>query len=208
MGLNAAFRNICSKRFEVSPLKFYGNEVALLCGEDTVEIDESLFGKKAKKVGDKPRGTSRQKYSVFGIVEKRGRRCVLYYVPDRKRTTLFEIIQRHIDTSCKINHDGAAVYATLGDIGYEHDVVCHNVEFVTAEGIHTNTIEGLWGLLKQRISRMHGLPSFTSLVALLDEFSYRQNYGSSNGSIWKQFLQDVRELGLAVSAEEAPLDNQ
>lgn len=195
-------RNICSKRLITSPLKFTGTEVALLTGEATVEIDESLFGKKGKKVGNRERGTSRQKYSVFGIVEKTGRRCVLYYVQDRKRETLFEIIKRHIDTSCKINHDGFVVYDALGTIGYGHSVVCHNLEFVTADGTHTNTIEGLWGLLKQRISRMHGLPSLESMAALLDEFSYRQIFSDPRGSIWDPLLQDIKELGPSVGDEE------
>lgn len=41
-------REICSKRLISSTLVFDGNEVALMCGEGTVEVDESLFGKKPK----------------------------------------------------------------------------------------------------------------------------------------------------------------
>lgn len=160
---------MCSWRHIQSPLIFTAEQISLINGETTVELDESLFGKKRKSVGEHPRGAKHEKYSVFGIVEKSGRRSVLYIVPNRKRETLLPLIRKHISTDCHINHDGFVVYNNLAAEGYSHSVVNHNLEFVTPERIHTNTIEGLWGLIKQRIARMHGLPSVDSLAALLDD---------------------------------------
>ena len=148
-----------------SDFKFTASNVSV----KTVEIDESWFGKKRKY----NRGTGRQTTLVFGIVEKGGPRCFFRLVPTNSREQLIPIIKQFIGTDCKINHDGLATYACLHDEGYEHAEVNHSVEFVTDEGVHTNTIEGLWGLVKQRISYMHGLPSLESLAAHLDEYSYR-----------------------------------
>jgi transposase-like protein len=125
---------------------------------------------------------------VFGIVARNGTKCAFHIVPDVKKATLLPLIQQHVHTSCEVYHDGLQSYAKLHDCGYVHRVVIHSEEFVTDEGVHTNTIEGLWGLLKQRVARMHGLNSVQRYAAHLDEFSFRQNF-SVKGTIWVKLLQ-------------------
>ncbi len=149
----------------------------------TVEVDESWFGKKAKY----HHGTSRQTSLVFGIVERKGTKCIFYLVASNSHADLLPLIKKHIDTTVDIFHDGLATYGNLATEGYRHFEVNHSLEFSTPEGIHTNTIEGLWGLVKQRISRMHGLKSYDRLAAHLDEFSYRQIY-SNGGNILTKFF--------------------
>uniref|UniRef100_A0A915JNC2 ISXO2-like transposase domain-containing protein n=1 Tax=Romanomermis culicivorax TaxID=13658 RepID=A0A915JNC2_ROMCU len=51
------------------------------------------------------------------------------------------IFRKHISTDLTIRHDGLASYTQLEKYGYKHEVVFHNKEFVTDEGVHTNTIE-------------------------------------------------------------------
>ena len=92
-----------------------------------MEIDESLFGKKAKG----GRGTSKQKHLVFAIVERKGCRCILRFIPTNSKAVLLPIIKRNIHSSCTVYHDGLATYSKLHDEGYRHKEVRHNLEFVT-----------------------------------------------------------------------------
>jgi len=183
------FRLLCSKALLENPLIF-DDDIFLGTEEVSVELDESFMGKKAKN----ERGTSKQTHLVFGIVQRSGRKCVLYLVDNASRQTLFPIIEKHIPKSTKIYHDGLATYANLHELNYQHDVVFHNREFVTDTGVHTNTIEGLWGLMRQRIGSMHGLKTRERLAAHLDEFSFRQNFKDETGSIWNQWLQLAQTL--------------
>uniref|UniRef100_A0A915KWQ7 ISXO2-like transposase domain-containing protein n=1 Tax=Romanomermis culicivorax TaxID=13658 RepID=A0A915KWQ7_ROMCU len=128
-------RDICSKAL-LNPLKF-SNDVFIEQNESEVEIDESFFGKKAKN----DKGTSKQTVLVFGIVERNDRRRVLRIVPTNSKDILMPIIQEHISTDVTIYDDGLASYTHLEKYGYKHEVVFHNKEFVTDQGVHTNTIE-------------------------------------------------------------------
>jgi len=112
----------------------------------------------------------------------------LYIVENARKETLLPLIEKHIPKNVVIYHDGLATYSNLHEIGYKHKVVFHNKKFVTKDGVHTNTIEGLWGNVRQKISSMHGLKSEARLAAYLDEFSFRQNFKDINGSIWDVFL--------------------
>ena len=80
-------RDICTERLKRSPIQL-GGDVHL--DTEIVELDESLFGKK-RKYG---RGRVTRQQWVFGLVERHTRKCVLYLVPDRKKTTLLPLIQK------------------------------------------------------------------------------------------------------------------
>ena len=141
------------------------NEVE--CGKVT-ELDESMFGKKTKN----NRGKKYTKSWVFGMVDRGRRNVVLQIVAKRDTQTLLPLILKHIPKSTKVYHDDWAVYRNLHRHGYEHKVVVHTKQFKAKDGTHTNTIEGIWGVLKQRINRMHGI-RHENLYLVLDEYCYR-----------------------------------
>jgi len=178
------FRKLCSTVLINNPLVF--DESVFIGSEKCeIEIDECYLGKKAKN----DKGTSKQDNLVFGIVEKAGKKCVLYLVESASRDQLLPLIEKHVPKTTTIFHDGLATYSKLHELGYKHEVVYHNREFVTKEGVHTNTIEGLWGNFRQRIAMMHGMKNSSRLSAHMDEFSFRQNYKDKNGSIWDVWIE-------------------
>lgn len=174
------FRDVCSRNLI---------NTEALCGDisgNIIEIDESLFGKKRKY----HRGTGRQNTWVFGCVERSTRKAFLQIVDKRDRDTLLPIIQNCISKGSTIYSDQWAAYFTLSDEGYTHDTVNHSKEFKSSSGCCTNTIEGLWGLVKLKIKKMKGvLPH--KLPQILDEFMYRYRYGLPNGDVFNQFIQDI-----------------
>ena len=94
---------------------------------------------------------------------------------DRKADTLLPIILEYVTEGATIYSDEWSSYAKLADIGYKHESVNHTEGFKSAEGVCTNTVEGVWGLLKQRIIARHGI-RVTDMQAYLDEFSYRHQH--------------------------------
>jgi IS1 family transposase len=153
------------------------------CGAN-VELDESLFGKKCKY----HKGKVHQRSWVFGIVERHSRNLVLEVVRKRDKATLMPIINEHVSKAAIINHDDWASYRSLANYGYQHKIVIHSKEFKSKDGAHTNTIEGVWGVLKQRLGRMHGL-RHQFLPLFLDEYSFRY---SNKGHVLSALLKSLK----------------
>ena len=114
-----------------------------------VEKDESVFAHK-RKYG-KGKVPLHQQW-VFGIVERKTKKNVLQLVPERTKKVLYPIIEKHIIKGATIHHDDFSTYRNLDSLFYKHMAVNHSKEFVSEEGACTNTIEGLWGLVKNRIN--------------------------------------------------------
>lgn len=151
-----------------------------------MEIDESVITRKAKN----NKGRRHKKIWVFGMIERHTRKMSLHVVQDRSKETLMPILQKHVDKRTKIYHDDWASYRDLKSYGYEHGAVNHTKEFVSADGVCTNTIEGVWGLVKSRIRKMHGIQNRANTQDVLDEFVYRYRH---KYTLYKTFLQDISE---------------
>ena len=141
----------------------------LLGGEHPVQIDESLFGGRMKyHRGDHFR---HEQSWVFGAIEEVTRKCVFWLVDDRKRDSLFPIIRSHIRPGSTIKSDKHRTYFTLNEEGYTHLVVNHSVEFVAADGVHTQLIESVWSQIKSIIKVKRGTV-IEHLPGILDYYSF------------------------------------
>ena len=133
-----------------------GLKLEKLGGENKiVELDESMFGKMKFGRGD-PR--KRRRAWVFGMVCRETKKCVLWVCPQdkegrykRTKPALWPIIQAFIKVGSMIYSDGFRGYRKLPTLGYKHEWVNHTVEYVRSDdrNIHTNRIEGLWGVVKR-----------------------------------------------------------
>ena len=117
-----------------------------LSGE--VEIDESYFGPRRKKI------------IVFGLL-KHGGKVYTQIVPNVSRKTLKQIVQMKVEPDSTIYSDGWRSYDSLVDRGYKHHYrVSHgNNEFVSKDNPknHINGIENFWGITKVRLAKLRGL---------------------------------------------------
>ena len=156
------FRQMCSRYIEEHPVTL---GISIASGSD-----ESMFGKKKYH-----RRKKNKRCWVFGMVQREEPKLVLQIVPDRKKATLLAILKKHVVMEATVFHDERALYRLLHEHGYTHGVVNHSKEFKSEEGVCTNTIEGIWGNVKEKIAAMHGLRQ-DNLQSFLDEFTYRFMY--------------------------------
>ena len=112
------------------PVQFESENVAV-----TTQIDESIFGKKQKY----HKGKYFKRTWLFGISDQKQHKCYIEAVEKRDSETLEEIILQHVKPTTKatIVSDGWAAYRKLEELGYQHEVVIHEKEFVNDDGFHT-----------------------------------------------------------------------
>ena len=127
----------------------------------TIEIDESLFGRKVKAHRGNP--NHGLKVWIVGLIERDTNKIILYPVENRTSETLSRIIRRHVEPRSRVFTDGWRGYGFLTDAGYEHFVVNHTTTFqqtyrntTTGEVIqcNTNRIEGAWAHTKKHFQWM------------------------------------------------------
>lgn len=136
-----------------------------------VEIDETYIGGYRK--GEPGRGSS-NKMIVMGMLE-RGGKLMTRLISTTDRKTLLPQILRNVKPGSTISTDEWNAYKALPKHGYVHGRVNHSKE-EWVDGIHhTNSIEGVWSILKRSIQSTHIHVSRKHLWKYLGEFEYRFN---------------------------------
>ncbi|KCZ80256.1 hypothetical protein H312_02346, partial [Anncaliia algerae PRA339] len=87
-------------------------------------------------------------------------------VPDQSASTLLTLVKRYV-------HKDSIIYSTVEKIYWmveyflAHERVNHSVSFIgNLRGVHINTIEGTWSVVKRTISTIHRTKGFISLYLL------------------------------------------
>ena len=170
-------RGICVESVEESSAEQIGGEGTI------VEIDETLITRRKYN-----RGRALDQVWVFGAVERGTGKCFFQIVADRTERTLLEIIRERIKTGTTIISDMHRAYYNLSQYGYNHLTVNHSQNFVDPlTGAHTQTIESIWGALKQFLRRI-GRNLGPHIEEYMAEFLYRRCYSDR---LFEQFLEDV-----------------
>ena len=138
-----------------------------------VEVDETLVGGKRRGVGT---GNRVGKTWVAGAVQ-RGGEVRIEAVPNIKRATLHAFIARNTrpDTEA-IYTDELKSYLGIADHDTRHETVRHSAEEWVVGDVHTNSVEGVWSLLKRSIVGAWHQVSAKHLDAYLSEVEFRINH--------------------------------
>jgi transposase-like protein len=142
-----------------------------------VEVDETYIGGKTRggkgSKGGPGRGT--KKAMVLGAVERGGE--VRIQVGDRpNKATLHAFIHENVaDDAEAIHTDAWQAYGGIGDADTLHEFVSHNQGEWLRGIVHTNTVDGVWSLLKRSIVGSYHQLSAKHLPAYLDEIAFRFN---------------------------------
>lgn len=143
----------------------------------TVEADEAYIGGKPRPgTGPHKRGRGTTKAPVFVLVERGGK---AYNRPvDRvDGSTLKPIIREMVDASATISSDEYGSYAGIGKFfAGGHQVVRHGLkEFAIEGGIHNNTAESYFAILKRGVMGTFHQIGRKHLHRYCDEFAFRWN---------------------------------
>ena len=147
----------------------------------TCEADETYVGGSWKnkaihirRQGSlKGRGTSKQ--GVFGLACRKTKEVHAWLVPNTQRNILFPIIRSVLPLGSLIYTDGLSMYKTLPKYGYRHDSVNHDAGEYVRGDVHTQTIDGFWGYLKNRLAVTGGIRK-RYLPRFVGEHVWRYNH--------------------------------
>ena len=147
--------------------------------ENTVEVDETYVGGKAKNMHKSVRAKkisgrgASGKTAVLGLVERNGR---VYAKPVNKTDTetLQKVVREKVKTGASVMTDEWLSYNGLG-VDYLHEKVSHGKGEYVRGNVHTNTIEGYWSLLKRGIYGIYHQVSAKHLHRYCTEFGFRYN---------------------------------
>lgn len=146
-------------------------------------------GRRNRLKAQRGRGTlETEKPPVFGMIQRSGQ-LILELLPNVQMKTIQPLIQAHVQPGALIYTDDYTIYARLQEWGYDHKSVNHATrEFARDEDgdsfheVHTNTIEGVWSLLRSWLRPHRGI-SQDKLPLYLAFF---------------EFVHNVRKRGMAL----------
>jgi transposase-like protein len=148
----------------------------------TVEADETYIGGKPRlgsgwgsKVGRRRGGADKD--GVFGIVQRDG--DVRFQLLDRITSNrLAFYIAENADLTCRLITDDSPAYKRVGE-AFEggHETVLHTAKEYVRRGtdVHSNTIEGVFSLIKRGVMGTFHSVSRKHLPNYLNEFEFRWN---------------------------------
>lgn len=112
-----------------------------------------------------------------------------FIVEKRDRGTLLPIIERHVAKGSTIVSDEWKAYSTLNKTGYKHYTVNHSKNFVDPSSKkHTQLIECIWGVAKNKIMKQMKGTSLRNLPGHLAEHWFRSQYPKEGYIIFEKIL--------------------
>lgn len=147
-----------------------------------IEADETFVGgknknrHKDKKVAQSQGRSFKDKTPVLGLLQRDGT-VRAFVIPDTKSKTIQPIILKHVQKDSVFISDEWHGYRGLHN-HFDHHVVDHGkkqyVDFDNPE-IHSNSIEGFWGILKRGYNGIYNWWSRKHMQKYVDEFVFRFN---------------------------------
>jgi len=142
-----------------------------------VEADEAWFGRKNNQD------------IVMGMVERDKRKIRLITIPNVKEETLCPHIRENIVEGSKFFTDSRITYSITG-IRYHHQTTNHSKgEFAREGGVHSNTIEQIWGDIKGVIRTIHHGISKKYRELYLAQYSFAYQFKHSTNLFFKTLCQ-------------------
>lgn len=143
----------------------------------TVEVDETYIGKSARRTPKNERRYWRdRKTMVMGALERGGR--LILQTGNKAQTKenfhgwVNEVVH---DDAANIYTDEHKGYIGLGDHNTKHETVRHSADEYVRGDVHTNSIEGAFGLFKRGLVGSFHHISVKHMDRYLDEFEFKYN---------------------------------
>lgn len=137
--------------------------------ENEVESDEAWFGRKDNQ------------HIILGMVQREKRNLIFEIIDNVQEKTLYPLIEKHVVRGSRFFTDSRITYSTAC-VYYKHQTTNHSKgEFSRGNGIHSNTIEQIWGDIKGIIRTIHHGISKKYRKYYLAQYAFKyQNIHNSN----------------------------
>jgi transposase len=154
-----------------------------------IEVDETYMGGRRKGNRGRPMSGDKTKVPVVGIVQRNGR-VIAKHVKNVKAKTLVGLIRKHVVPGSVVYTDEYPAYNTVSKgKRYIHRRIRHASGIYVRGDIHTNTVEGLWSLIKRGIGGVYHSVSPDNLQSYLDEYCFRYNRRHDGNLQFKAILE-------------------
>lgn len=148
-----------------------------------IEVDETYIGGQRKnqrlhirKRYPPKRGHGTRKLPIFGIFDRSSGKVFAEVLPKKLDAAhILKRIQEHTEPHTCIYTDGFPTYRIFAPAGYLHESIDHNRGEYVRGDIHTNNIEGFWGILKRTMGCIGGMQR-KYLHLFLAEIVWRFNH--------------------------------
>jgi len=162
----------------------------------TVEVDEMYYGGKRKGQHGRPMRGDKKKIPVVAIVQRQGR-VVAKVMPDLRSANVLRVIRNHVTPGSTIYTDEYNIYDRIprmqakdGKLArFKHKRIKHASGVYVVGDIHTNTVEGLWSLIKRGIGGVYHSVSPAYLQTYLDEYTFRYNRRHEGNQQFRSILE-------------------
>ncbi len=141
-----------------------------------VEADETYYGDKETVVTRTKRGKSghSSKRPVISLVQRGGR--VRSFTPESADgRTVRAIVRENIDRETRLMTDESRLYTVVGKEFASQETVIHSEDEYVRGDIHTNTVEGFFGIFKRGMRGVYQHCKEKHLHRYLAEFDFRYN---------------------------------
>ncbi|HLW98285.1 MAG TPA: IS1595 family transposase [Candidatus Acidoferrales bacterium] len=165
-----------------------------------VEIDEMYFGGVRKYGRGRPMRGDKTKTPVVAIVQRHGK-VLAKVVPDVTTSSLMGMVKKHVVPGSVIYTDELSGYDAISkladkdgkSLGYRHRRIKHSDGVYVRGDIHTNSVEGLWSLIKRGIGGVYHSVSPSYLQTYLNEYCFRYNRRFDGNLQFKSVLERACE---------------
>ena len=166
-----------SALFMMHRIRFAMNESDPMPLDGTVEADEVFIGGRNRPYNNSRKSRKIKKTVVVGMKE-RGGRVRPRIVADVTAASLQEVIRSNVAKSARICTDEWSGYRgwVKKEFAGGHETVRHSTNEYARGDVHTNSIEGFFGMLRRGLDGIYHSVSRKHLHRYLSEFEFRHNY--------------------------------
>ena len=165
-----------SSLFLLNRIRFAMDEQDVEPLKGDVEVDEVFIGGRNRHYNNSRKSRQIPKVPVVGLKE-RGGRVRPRVIADVTAASLKGAIRANVDKSARILTDEWSGYRCIGkEYAGGHETVRHSTHEYARGDVHTNSIEGFFGMLRRGLDGIYHSVSKKHLHRYLSEFEFRHNY--------------------------------
>jgi transposase len=174
-----------------------------------VEMDESYFGGKNIRGTKRGRPNSQEshKQCVVGIVE-RGGRAIALTSENAQKANLHKIAKERILPDSTVFTDDWSGYNDLSHTAkVTHKRINHTEKVYVMGDIHTQTVDGLWSLIKRGIGGVYHAVSKKWLQSYLNEYTFRYSRRFDETPMFQSFMGQVKKQSVVPASQETEMES-